>query len=313
MRGCQRVAGGLGVKPPFQTKAHRSSRILSGSMTGAQNRLQSRMPEGRLSALSQQLAEAGIDPGGLRDLQVELDAIQHPPGVLTRATGALRKRAQTQWRHLVGELKESAEAMRLVGKGLARRPLSPEERDTVRAQMLDLVRVVPAGVIAMANSALPVPGTSVFTPWILDRLGLMPSRWREAHLLDQMRQEATRLEDAGYSQAADALLNLQHQIEDEADERERTEQQAALLTHWDANGNGAWDEDEVTAYQEALVVMKQHRVRFAARRAWYLSMEGHVFGPVRLSRLPDDIGSHGLLACYNGQSGWVGLDDLLED
>ncbi|MFT5682687.1 MAG: hypothetical protein ACI8RZ_003611, partial [Myxococcota bacterium] len=36
MRGCQRVAGGLGVKPPSQTKAHRSSRILSGSMTGAQ-------------------------------------------------------------------------------------------------------------------------------------------------------------------------------------------------------------------------------------------------------------------------------------
>lgn len=269
------------------------------------------MPEGRLTVLSRQLAEAGIDPGHLEELQIELDALQHPPGILSRATGALRRRAQTQWGHLVGELRESAEAMRLVGKGLARRKLSAEERDTVRAQMLDLVKAVPAGVIAMANSALPVPGTSMFTPWILDRLGLMPSRWREAHLLEQLKQESTRLRQAGHLQAAEALADLQHQIEDEADERERTEQRAALLTHWDANDNGIWDDEEVAAYQQALVDMRSSRERFSARRAWYLSMDGHIFGPIRLSQLPEDAISHGLLICYNGQSGWVSLDELL--
>ncbi len=275
--------------------------------------LEPRMAEGRLTVLSKQLAEAGIDPGGLRDLQVELDAIRHPPGLLGRATGALRRRAQTQWSNLVGELKESAEAMRLVGKGLARRELSAEERDAVRAQMLDLVRVVPAGVIAVANSALPIPGTSVFTPWILDRLGLMPSRWREAHLLEQLRVESRRLRDAGHIQAADVLSDLQQQIEDEADAREATQQRAALLTHWDANGNGAWDEEELRAYQEALAVMRGHSRRSGARKAWYLCLEGHVFGPVRLSRLARNTLSPGLLVCYDGQSGWVALDDLLED
>ncbi|MFT5680358.1 MAG: hypothetical protein ACI8RZ_001264, partial [Myxococcota bacterium] len=37
VKGCLREAGGLGVKPPFQTKSHQSGRILSGPVTGAQN------------------------------------------------------------------------------------------------------------------------------------------------------------------------------------------------------------------------------------------------------------------------------------
>ena len=270
------------------------------------------MAEGRLTALSRQLSEEGIDPGSLTDLQIELNVIQRPPGVLNRATSALRKRAQTQWSHLVGELKESAEAVRLVGKGLARRELSAEERDTIRSQMLDMVRVVPAGMIAMANSALPVPGTSMFTPWILAKLGLMPSRWREAHLLEQLCQEAARLREAGYHQAAEALTELHQQLEEEADERERAEQRATLLTHWDANNNGIWDDDELLAYQQALITMKGRYQRFSTRRAWYLALEDNIFGPVRLSELSRETLSPGLLVCYDGQSGWVALDDLLE-
>ena len=269
------------------------------------------MAEGRLTALSRQLADTGIDPGGLDELQLELNAIQHPPGMLNRATTALRKRATTQWQHVIGELRESAEAARLLAKGLARRQLSAEEREAVRAQMLDLVRVVPAGIITMANSVLPVPGTSMFTPWILARLGLMPSRWREAHLLDQLRKEAARLRAAGHLKAAEAVTDLQHQLEEEADERARAEQRAELLTHWDANSNGVWDDEELLAYQQALAAMQDKHHRFAARRNWYLSLEDHVFGPICLSELPREAFSPGLLVCYNGQSGWVALDDLL--
>ena len=39
-----------------------------------------------------------------------------------------------------------------------------KEADQVREQMLDIIRVVPASIIAAANAALPVPGTSVVTP-----------------------------------------------------------------------------------------------------------------------------------------------------
>ena len=269
------------------------------------------MSDGRLTALSRQLEEAGISSGHLDELQTELDAIQHPPGMLNRATARLRKSALAQWRNVVGELKESAEAARLLGKGLARKELTPEERDAVRAQMLDLVRMVPAGVITMANSALPVPGTSMFTPWLLARLGLMPSRWREAHLLGQLRKEEERLRSAGHLQAAEEVADLQHQLEEEADRREAAEQRAALLTHWDANSNGVWDEDEVAAYQAALSAMKQRMTRHSTRKSWYLSYEGHIFGPVRLSELPMDELNPGILICFDGQSGWVALSDLL--
>ena len=269
------------------------------------------MADGRLTVLSQQLIDDGIDPGSLESLQVELNAIQHPPGAINRATAALRKRASTQWRHVIGELKESVEAMRLVGKGLAQRGLSAEDRDTIRSQMVDLVKVVPAGMIAVANSALPVPGTSMFTPWILARLGLMPSRWREAHLLEQLRKESIRLREAGHTQAAEALIDLQEKLEEEADERERAQHTATLLTHWDANENGVWDEAELVAYQAAVSAMQAKRVRFSARRIWYLSHEGNVFGPIRLSELPFDSLKPGLLICFDGRSGWVAIEDLV--
>ena len=111
----------------------------------------------------------------------------------------------------------------------------------MRSQMLDLLKVVPAGLIAATNSVLPVPGTSMLTPWLLVKLGLMPSRWREAHVLSQLQQESKRLRDQGFVDAAADIDALRHSIEDEADRREVAEREASLLTHWDANQNGVWD------------------------------------------------------------------------
>ncbi len=265
---------------------------------------------GRLAALSADLQAQGIDPGQLDELQDELDAVQSPPGAITRLRARLQQRALLQWGHVVGELQESAEAMSLLRKGIAQRQLSAEERDTVRAQMLDLVKVVPAGLIAMANSALPVPGTSLFTPWLLARLGLMPSRWREAHLLTELEREQERLQQAGHQQAAAQLAALHDQLEDEADQRERAARDAMLLTQWDANRNGVWDAEEKAAYQRAVEAMRRRRDTAAARRRWYLSLEGQIFGPVRLTELAREPGT-ALLICYDGRSGWVSLDDLL--
>ena len=87
----------------------------------------------------------------------------------------------------------------------------------------------------------PIPGTSVFTPWLLARLGLMPSRWREAHLLDQLRKEAARLRQAGHSEQAKRVSRLGSDLEAEANARERAAHEASLLTHWDANQNGIWE------------------------------------------------------------------------
>ncbi len=167
------------------------------------------MAQGRIAIVALRLEQRGIDPGHLRVLQEELDVIERPPGIFGRLSAALKQKAATQWGHLVGELRESAEVMGLIsGRLRNQRPLTPEERDKVRAQMLDLLKVVPAGLIAVGNAALPIPGTGIFTPWILVKLGLMPSRWREAHLLDQLQREQARLREQGHSDEAEELQAL---------------------------------------------------------------------------------------------------------
>jgi hypothetical protein len=219
--------------------------------------------------------------------------------------------AKQQWAHVVGELEESAEAMALVRRSLAdNQRLTGAEADIVRTQMLDILRVVPASLIAAANAALPIPGTSVVTPWLLNRLGMMPSRWREAHILDQLEKEIERLRVAGCTEDAEALCQVKEELEAEADTREQVEKDAAVLTFWDTNRNGRWDDDERAAYQEAVVSMSAKVTEYAARKNWFLLHEETVIGPLRLSTVERDKIDASLLICWQGKSGWVALTDI---
>ncbi len=274
-------------------------------------------PPESLDDIVRRLEQNGYDATELRSLQIEFDVLERPPGLLTRMTAKAKTSAGHHWSAFVGELRESKEAMGLGLRRMVGGQLSAEERDKVRAQMVDLVKVFPAGLIAAANSAFPVPGTGMFTPWILNRLGLMPSRWREAHLLDQLRKQSQLLSDAGYASAADALDRLHDQVERDAESRENVGAGARLLTHWDANDNGRWDEDERHAYRGELARVRTIAARFAARKRWYIEDEGEVFGALRLSELVADgelsehMQNESLLVCYDGKSGWVALPHLL--
>lgn len=271
------------------------------------------MAAGRVEALAERLEGQGLNVPGLRDLQVELDAVERPPGFFKRLTSGVTQVAARQWKHVVGELQESREVMGILTKRMRDdAPLTPAETDKVRAQMLDLLRVVPAGVIAMANSALPVPGTGLFTPWILARMGLMPSRWREAHMLHELHKQAEKLRAAGHIQAAEQIEALEHDLEEEADARDRAAHAAALLTHWDANKNGTWDPDERAAYNLAVEDTARVHGHLASRKQWFLSCEDRVFGPVRLAEVASARGDSLLLVCFDGRSPWVCLDDLLD-
>ena len=266
-----------------------------------------------LQTVAQSLEDHGLDATTLRSLESELDALDTPPGLFKRMTRAARNVATRQWKNLVGELEESREALSLLvaraqGKG---EPLSPEERDKVRSQLVDLVKIFPAGLIAAANSALPIPGTGLFTPWILSRMNLMPSRWREAHLLDQLRRQQRRLEDAGMGGQADEIEALCARIEREADDRDQIKQRASLLTHWDRNQNGTWDADERQAYLIELERVRSLRQSHGTRKAWYLSHAGEVFGAVRLSEFESQDCLGDLLLCYGGKTGWVALADAV--
>ncbi len=270
-----------------------------------------------LSALADQLDADGYDAQSLRELQAELDALERPPGLLRRMSSRARETAGRHWRNFVGELQESKEAAGLVLGRVIGGELSAEEKAKVREQLVDLVKVFPAGLIAAANSAFPIPGTGVFTPWILARLGLMPSRWREAHLLDQLGKQRMSLERAGRSEAARQIAELEQQIAAEADAREAVAGNARLLTHWDANQNGEWDPEEITAYREEVVKVRGLADKFGAHKRWYIEEEGAIFGALRLTELRSDpdlsehLADSDLLLCYDGKSGWVALPDVL--
>ena len=270
-----------------------------------------------LDDVAKRLSARGVETHALHELQLELEALERPPSLITRMTSAAKDTASLHWRNFVGELHESKEAMGIIIARAQGGEVSAAERDKVRAQLLDMVKVFPAGLIAAANSAFPVPGTGLFTPWILQRLGLMPSRWREAHLLDQLHKRRLELEEQGFHSEAAALEELEHRLEAEAQERETAASSAGLLTHWDSNRNGRWDDDEKQAYLTELERMRGIAKRRFERKHWFLDTDGEIFGALRLSELVEDpeckmhLEDEELLVCFDGKTGWVALPDLM--
>jgi len=261
----------------------------------------------RILELADHLQQHGVDTSALRPLQAELDVVQHPRGVRSLSAKAIET-AKRQWSHVVGEFKESRSLFALIRKRVAgREPLAPEEAEEVRAQLADMLRMVPAGMIAATNGTLPLPGTSLLTPVILSKLNLLPSRWREAHLLAELQRQAEQLRAAGRIDDAMQVEALQHELEEEADARAHAATQAWLLAHWDTDDSGHLDEEERAAYEaEVQVVQRWASDRPAAKR-WFVSYHGQVLGPLRLGDLDGLAAREELLVCYDGKTGWVEL------
>ena len=264
---------------------------------------------GRISDLADELQRQGVQARHLHELQEELDAIEQP-SVVARVSAAAREAAGRHWKHVVGELQESREIMGILTSRVREgRKLSDEESDKVKTQVLDLLRLVPAGLLAAANSTFPIPGTGLLTPWLLQRLGLMPSRWREAHLLAELEQTERRLLAEGNTQAARAVHELAEDLEEEADAREAAQRDAALLAVWDADRDGEWDEEERAAYVEALAKIRKVAEVDRAKRTWFIRVEDRLFGPCRLTELPPLPAA--ALVSHRTARGWVALDDLV--
>lgn len=264
----------------------------------------------RIANLARDLEARGVAAGELVLLQDELDAVEHPPGWLARTRAGLSTFANRQWKHLWGEVEESAELFGIVTRALRGGELTAIERDKARAQLLDLLRVAPAGLLVLAVEAIPVPGTSVATPWLLAKLGLMPSRWREAHLLAGLKAEAGRLRVAHEAEAADELDALRARITRECEDRERLAHEAALLGWWDADGDGEWDPPERAAYDAAVVGVRARLPDTAHARRWYLCDRHHVFGPLRLSELGSDPVEGHLMVRPDDMESWIALDEI---
>ncbi len=268
-----------------------------------------------LDSLADQLDADGLgdDASRLREAASDIHATEQPPGLFSRVTTRLREQATHHWKNVVGEVRESKEVWDILAHKLrSGEELTPAQRDAVRSQLLDALRVVPASMLLAANWTLPVPGTSVLTPWLLKKAGLLPSRWREAHALDVLQKEAAHLRAIGHVDQADRVLQVMAELEAQADRREAIERKCALLTHWDANDNGVWDADEVEAYRGCVERTRRHRFDDGHRKDWYLQHHDHVFGPVRLDELIEaqGVAEGGPMICYDG-TGWVSWRDLM--
>ncbi len=272
------------------------------------------MSDADLREIARELAAEGQtdEAHALMVVQGDLEAAAQPPGLFTRLSRVVRETAQRQWEHVVGELKESKEAWGLIQRRIqSGDALTDAEEDIVKTQLMDIFKVVPATVVATANAALPVPGTGLFTPWLLNKLGLMPTRWREARALDQLQAQEAHLRAIGDVDHADKIHAVIDRLEREADARLEVEQRCALLTVWDVNENGLWDPAEVEAYQQAVLELRETLANSAHRKDWYFMLHSHVFGPVRLNAINDWTPDEALLVCYDANSGWISFVDLI--
>lgn len=266
-----------------------------------------------LGDVARALKEKGLDEDAalLQDLSRELKETRRPPGLFSKMKTSLAQKAQEQWGHVVGELKESKDVWALVKARVTGRRLSREEVFKIKAQLLDIFRVLPAGSLAVANAALPIPGTGLFTPWLLAKMGLLPSRWREAHTLKTLEKEYRHLKTLGANKEALRVREIMNLLEEEALHREEVANQCALLAHWDENENGAWDEEEREAYESAVEDMKLKVEKHRHRKRWYLQYRFQIFGPVFLAEIADRDPQWPLLVSLDGKGHWVAADDLL--
>ena len=265
-----------------------------------------------LHDLVESLRDSGIELGHLPEAEAELEQLAEPPGTFHRLTMQARAFAARQWSHVLGELSESREVFDLVTRRMQGEALTREQQSAVTAQIQDLMRMVPAGALFLAVEAIPVPGTSAVTPWLLSRLGLLPSRWREAHLLDTLQEEAVRLRAAHEDAAADKVEALITAISDEASHRAAAAHRADLASSWDTDGDGVLSPKEQAAYDKALERLVGLGGDRASERRWYLRYQGQIFGPARLSELRRIEHDAPLLICFDGKDGWVELDLLLD-
>jgi hypothetical protein len=261
-----------------------------------------------LLALSARLEERGIAVGELPSLAAELEVEEG--GFVRRQMQRAADFMARQLSHARGEWSESEEAVLLITARLWGEELSAEEQERLWSQLADLARVVPAAAIALAAESLPMMGTAFITPYVLGRLGLLPSRWRDARLRDHLRREAERLRGVRADLEAAALEQLAEEVDCQRRLRLRAAEEAALLARWDRDGDGRWSPDERKAYEELVQALRADLQRTAPRPRWMLLAGEEVFGPMALSAIADLGDAPGMIVHLDGVEGWVRLVDL---
>ena len=242
----------------------------------------------------------GLNTDHVEALQRELCALKEP--WLQRIQSSLSK----HWTFLREEIKETGELALLLNKSI-KTDLSEEEKGRVKSQLMDFLKLFPAGCFASANAILPIPGTSMLTPLVLQKAGLLPSQWHSARIVSLLQEEEKQLRKKGHTSIATQLEQTRLNIVREDQERQK---HYSLLLHWDLNKNGKWDPDELELYKQEVEKVKALAVDHQHQSKWYVLQSGMVFGPTTFARLPVDDSE--MLVCFESQSKWVNLSDLTD-
>jgi hypothetical protein len=274
-------------------------------------------------AIDEELAqvEEALREKGLSDEASELEDMRREAplrGGLVQRLGALADGAREIGRRqleLLGQ--EMADSRELVGLLRARvsgkiKHFSEEEEALVRTQLWDLFRSVPATAIVFA----PVPGIALISPFVLQKLNLLPSAWREAHIIDRLKRTVAQLEEQGETEEAERLRATVAQLEER--HRDRSDRMRTLREHpllreiYDFDHDGAIDDDEWASIKQDRETIRRAVDEDAEALRWYVSTGGDVEGPVDLTTLLHaPLPEHALVRIAELPR-WVPLDFLLD-
>ncbi|MAA78454.1 MAG: hypothetical protein CL916_04280 [Deltaproteobacteria bacterium] len=259
-----------------------------------------RSTEEKLRILFATLKEQGVEIEEMSHLALAVESTKIP--VHKKAINIFVQ----NWKRVRGEMKESKEFIKLIKKARkeGKDSLREDEQLFIRQQLKDFFRVFPASIIAGANAILPIPGTSFVTPFLLKKLNLLPSRWREAYMLKTLQKAHQKLKEEEKTREIALLSQIETELEEQAQQRQKCD----LLIVWDANQNGVWDEEEKQAYQEELHKTSTIYQTAKDKRSWFLLHEGLIFGPTALSTVSDTL--EGLIR-FQDKTQWVRYQDML--
>ncbi len=254
----------------------------------------------------------------LHELLEETEAIEKPSSWISRVRGRMGSMARGQWNLVQQEVKESKQVYSLLrsrAKGEIKQ-LDPVQKEQIRAQLLDVFKVVPGGTLAVANFVAPIPCSSWLTPALLMSLGLMPSSWKEAHVQHRLGKLIKKLEKRGHIGPAGDVRVILDDIDSAVEHRERMaaiSSDSQLLALFDRDRNGVLDEKEQARMHAAIdKIVKVMRKRWGAR-IWFLYLDGDVSGPFTLPDIDALGGSDDTLLCRAGKKQWVPLRWVLRE
>ena len=246
----------------------------------------------------------------LRAQGVETEELEHLALAVESTKLPIHKKAARllirNWNRIRGEVKESKDLILLLNRARkeGKESLNDHERIFMKQQIKDFFRIFPATIIAGTNAVLPIPGTSLITPLILKKLNLLPSRWREAHMLNTLQQAHKNLKAQGDKNDLNILSEIEIELKQQAQQR----QECDLLIVWDTNKNGTWDCEEIEAYENELSKTLELYHQSKEKRSWFVLHEGLVFGPTTLTHVSAELDA---LIRYENKTQWIGYQDLL--